>query len=146
MDVSACGRSGAHRSDSTTEQSVLSSAYALPWSHLRWGHSESHVPPPPMRQLFLSSKRLSFFLSVQIALDAEGIRHTDEQWAKVGAGDPNRILVDDADFERAVAVVSRLRDTPTPAAAGGVDKVFWRVAIMATLAMLGAAILVRLLG
>jgi hypothetical protein len=65
--------------------------------------------PNLMRQLVLSGDE-SFVLSARIALDAQGIRHSDERRGFL-AGFENCILVDDADFERAVALVGGLRET-----------------------------------
>jgi hypothetical protein len=68
-----------------------------------------------MRQVAVSGDEF-FILSVRIALDARGIRHFDGQQSAmtdgISFGRPNCVFVDDADFERATAIVGGLQETP----------------------------------
>lgn len=90
-----------------------------------------------MRQLVLSDDE-SFVLSVRVALDAHGIRHSDERRG-FPAGFENCILVDDADFERAVALAGSLRETrPSDEIRG--NRVFQIFVLTAVVLMLAAVI------
>jgi hypothetical protein len=70
------------------------------------------APARPMRTVFAGFDE-SFLLSVQIALDANGIRHHE---AIEHVGDSvmrhsQAVLVDDADFARALEIVQSLQRT-----------------------------------
>jgi hypothetical protein len=68
-----------------------------------------------MRQL-VTSGDMSYIISVQIALDAEDIPHSDTLRGRYGASleGPNCILVADADHARATLIVSQLQRTSPP--------------------------------
>ena len=78
----------------------------------------------------------SHFHSVQIALDAERIRHVDfeQQFADGIAKYRNSISVDDDDYARALALVRTLQDTSSPEwNAGSVRNMIVLVVVIAAL-------------
>jgi len=95
-----------------------------------------------MQQL-VSSSDASYVLSVQLALDAHGIRHSEQRWGFSGAAYANRVLVGDADFERAATLIAGLQETsPCPAEASRVSP---RVAAVTVVALLVLCLVVAVL-
>jgi hypothetical protein len=80
----------------------------------------------------------SYFLSVKMALDAHGIRHSDYQNQAEGpANMANCVMVAPADFTRATAVIAGLQET-SPYAGMWDNKLFRIIAILMAVAFVAA--------
>lgn len=73
----------------------------------------SYPPPVGLRQL-TSSGDESFVIAVRIALDANGIKHLEQQ-SPLGGALPTSVLVREADYYRAAAVLRDVQSAPTEA-------------------------------
>jgi hypothetical protein len=86
-----------------------------------------------MRRLPLSASE-SLFLSAQIALDANDIPYNTSgsplSWG-AGPGSLGTILVDDADYDRAIAVIRDLQDTTVESAHDAYQSPIFRAFVQA---------------
>jgi hypothetical protein len=106
------------------------------------GRRESEIAgdATPATRILVASVEEAHFLSVQVALDAHGIWHSDHRDHTEGVTKfSNSIIVDAADFDRATALIGALQKTAVPIASW--ERLSFRVfAVVATALVLGSVL------